>query len=400
MNQPARFVNQVSRDRFRQPVVAGSDRMIAALYPPGMRDAPDPADDGFAPGGPDESAEPRVVSPDLVAATAGEPAQAPEPVGPAEDWLTAAGVPRVHWLVVHAHGVASMDLALSLQAMLQAAQVHVTVRTVDDYLGTSHEAAGRPRSTLRGFSCVLLVLPSAPPPRGQKPPWKTYAEIAELFRHQGLSAAEAFRPGAGLSQEAAVIQVFHREEDLDVPEVRTLIEAACDSHCYSEHAPDVPLGDVLRVFRAATARRKLTDEITGPMLIHWRNLRKWGIETLEQALQCKRFCDERRQALEHPGKPALYRPIPGIAKNRLELLLTDPEARPLVPADATDEERKEIMDLFRDNGARVVRVLIDDMIDAYPWFHRPAAKAGRKGAQQGFVDLYRTLQIVTTGSGS
>jgi hypothetical protein len=372
-----------------------------------MPDAPDSADDGVQPGGPDENAEPQAPSPtaaddDLVVAGAvGDLAaarRAPEALGPADDWLTAAGVPRVHWLLVHAHGVASHDLTQALLARLKVAQIHVTVRTIDDYLGTSNEAAGRPRNSLKGFSCVLLVLPSAPPPSGQKLPWKTYTEIATRVRQQSLPAAEAYLPAAALSQEAGVIQVFHREQDLDVPEVRALIEAACDSHCYTEQAPDVPFKDVVRIFRSAAARQKLQDEITGPMLIHWRNLRKWGVDTPEQALQIKRFCDERRQALEDPGKPALFRPIPEVEKNRLELLLTDADARPPVPADATEVERREIMDLFRDNGARVVRVLLADMIAAYPWFHRPVGKEGRKGAQPGFAALYRTLQIVTSGS--
>ncbi|WP_219154593.1 hypothetical protein [Amycolatopsis sp. TNS106] len=339
-----------------------------------MADAPDPAGAGADAVQPDESEQ-------EVTRRQSDP------------WVAPNGAPKSHWVLFYDRGLAAEDTAKSVVAAARAKQVHVTVRSIDQYLGLDGE---QPVKSLKGFTCVLLVLPSSAPPAGQKHRWKAFAEIIERYREITLPAAEAFRADANLSQEAGVIEVFHLEEHLDDPEVRSLVGAACDSHCYSEAIPFG--GNIFRVYQRGVAQEKLQDSVTSSTLIHWRELKKWGIDTLERAQCIKRACDERRQALEDKKKRAMYRPIPTIAKNRLDLLLTEPEERPPVPEDATPEEREAIKVAFRDSGARVVRELVKDMKARYPWLHQPPERDGSRDAQIRFRTLYGKLRIVTSGT--
>jgi hypothetical protein len=293
----------------------------------------------------------------------------------------------VPWLVVYGLGTASEEVAVAIAQMCP-------VRCVDPVLLTLDEALPISR---KGYKGLVLVLPSAPPPRGQEPRWKDYRTLAEDFRARTLPAVEAFFPGSTCSQEAGVLQVVYPEDALADPGVVDLIKDACDRHPFSEGVPFT--GDVFRIFQPGMAQIVRNDEVAAAVSDIWRGLRAWGIGDLEQARIIKVAVDKRRDELDHDAKkPTLHRPIPEVDKNRLDLVLFHPEVLPPVDPDSTVEEQENAVKTFKTNGARVVRVLVADLVRDNPWFHGPKGKAGTKNAQERFAELYRLLRTVLTMS--
>lgn len=130
----------------------------------------------------------------------------------------------------------------------------------------------------------------------------------------------------------------------------------------------------------------------------WWRLNTWGIDTVEKARAVKDAVDAHRERLEDPRKRALYRPIPGINLNRLDLLLFHPDVSPPADRTSSEKENRVVRETFTANGARVVRDVISRLTDAFPSFARPTQSTGRKGAQQEFAKLYASLRVVTSDS--
>jgi hypothetical protein len=297
-----------------------------------------------------------------------------------------AGGPAVPALVVYGPGTASEDVALAVAEQCAPRGVRAVVRTLEEYASTG----------LKGFPILMLVLPSAPPPRGQEPKWKAFQAIAEDFRARTIKAAEAFVPGSDCWQKAGVLEVFFTDDALDDSTALALINDACASHHFS---PGVPFtADVFEVYQPGSAQTKARDQVAAARASNWRQLNAWRIETVEFARTIKRAIDNRRDEIDAKKPPAMYRPIRGIDMNRLDLVLLKPDARPPADPGSTEEERKKAADIFRENGARAVRDLVKELTKAYPPFAQPPAKAGRKDAQPAFAKLYSLLRIVTSGS--
>jgi hypothetical protein len=306
--------------------------------------------------------------------------------GPDAPWLTPAGGPAVPWQVVYGPGTASEDVALIVAEQCAARGVGAVLRTLDEY----------PTTGLKGFQGLLLVLPSAPPAQGKEPKWKAFRRIAEDFRARTIKAAEAFVPGSDCWQKAGVLQVFYTDDALDDPDALALIHDACAVHSFT---PDTPFtADLFEVYQPGSAQSKTKDQVAVARASNWRQLTAWGIDTVEFARVIKRAIDKRRDELDDPNKRAMYRPIPDIDMNRLDLVLFRPDATPPADPGSTVDERKKALDTFRDNGARAVRVLVDEMEKAHPPFARPPAKAGRRDAQPAFTKLYQLLRVVTSSS--
>lgn len=123
----------------------------------------------------------------------------------------------------------------------------------------------------------------------------------------------------------------------------------------------------------------------------WDHLRRWGVSRVDHARVVDAEIDNFSQTLEDPIKKALYRPIEGVDKNRLALLLHDPRRTPDVNVD-TERAMKKSLSLFHANGARVLRDLIADLSEKCPPFQRPADV--HKGLIEAFQTFYRDLQMV------
>lgn len=302
-------------------------------------------------------------------------------------WVSENGMPMVPWLVVYGPGPASEEVAESVADQCAARCVRAVLHTLD-------EAA---TVTLRGFMGLVLVLPSAPPPRGQGPRWKEYRKLADDFRSRNLSAAEAFTLRSGCWEQAGVLTVVYTEAALADPAALDLINGACASHAFIAGVPFT--GDLFAVFQPGMAQIKTTDQIAATVADIWRRLRPWGIDTVEKVRVIKAAVDQCRDQLDHDTKkPAMHRPIPDVDMNRLDLVLFRPKV--LLPAepDSTDDERASAAENFRANGARVVRELVEALERDYEWYHRPRDKAGKKFAQVRFAEMYKLLRAIASMS--
>ncbi|MFC0435031.1 hypothetical protein [Kutzneria buriramensis] len=298
-------------------------------------------------------------------------------------WLSAAGGPAMPWLVVYGPGTASEEVAVTIEQTCAVRCVRARLHTLDEALTIS----------IKRYTGLVLVLPSAPPPRGQDPRWKDYRTLAEDFRNRNLPAAEGFFPRSTCWHEVGVLQVVYPEDALADPAVTDLIKDACDRHPFSEGVPFT--GDVFRIFQPGMAQIVRNDEVAAALSDNWRVLRAWGISDIPKARVIKTGVDNRRDELDHdPKKPTLHRPILGLDMNRLDLLLFRPEETPLPDPNSTAEEQKKAAENFRASGARVVRKLVEELVRDNPWFHCPQGKAGKNYAQDRFADLYRILRTV------
>jgi hypothetical protein len=113
----------------------------------------------------------------------------------------------------------------------------------------------------------------------------------------------------------------------------------------------------------------------------------------------RREIEHEVDVLENPAKKAMYRPIPGDdhKHNQLWLVLHDPDVRPPVDPNKTEEENHDADKVFVANGARAVRDLVKRLESTFEWFRQPE-DLKRRGAQRHFARLYEALRAVTRNS--
>lgn len=113
-----------------------------------------------------------------------------------------------------------------------------------------------------------------------------------------------------------------------------------------------------------------------------RRIQSWGVETTDipMVLDC---INGFRDHYEDERFSQLYRPIPGLLRNRLDIILDGPQDVIIGTAKT-----------WQDNGARVIRELRSELNKLFPGITRPGNADRKKDSVKALIELYRDLRII------
>jgi RNA polymerase sigma factor (sigma-70 family) len=198
--------------------------------------------------------------------------------------------------------------------------------------------------------------------------------------------------------EAALLDRESRNELLAPlgQRARLVIENLADGRTYNEIAGDLDISaDGVRKI-AARARAKVKEELKSRSIDQRSDrpvepdslretqarLSRWRITGVEDAVKARAAIERQRSMYEDPRKTALYRPVPGVAKNQLDIILDEIPVEP--PVDRTR---------WAANNARVCRALLASVREVLPIVQRPNDRV--KGLVRDVQELYRDLKIAS-----
>lgn len=302
-------------------------------------------------------------------------------------WLSGAGGPAVLYRAYYDYDPSAAGALVFAEHLIDLCRprgVTVEIEGVDSYNGIDE---------LRGVHGVFCVFSSAPQELWRPDNTARFRRIVRDFRAiYPLSAVDGFYPDSDRWHRVGVIEAFYTDHALGNPDCLEVIQEACAGHPY---APGMPFtGQIFEVFEPGKAQRvKENDQIAANNVVLWKKLRRWGVDSGDRAQLIRDETEREVDALEDPGKRAMYRPIPGRDHNQLWLVLHDTGARPPIDPDKTTEENHEAAEKFVANSARAVRNLVKRLEETYEWFRQPE-DLKRRGAQHHFARLYQALRNV------
>lgn len=286
---------------------------------------------------------------------------------------TAAEFCGTPWLIVYGSGPQSEDIALAAAQQCRAEKIHTRVRPIDEIRGVS-------TSTYRA---LLAVLPSYSDDLKIRESLEPFARLVCNYRKHLPAGLSAIARRAVDPLDAGVISLAGDRVLLHHPVMRGALARACHAH----ELDQVETIDVFHPFRDIENTQAprlpwddsdLTD-VTRDGLHHaWTQLTHWGITNpsiVTPLLVCIQTCCSY---YDNPVKPQLSRPHPNIDKNRLQIILTDP--------DLEYGESKT----WNENGARVWRYVLGQLQRVDPNIRRPG-NPNAQGRPEGPLPL---LQLV------
>ncbi|MDX3191836.1 BTAD domain-containing putative transcriptional regulator [Streptomyces sp. MN03-5084-2B] len=167
----------------------------------------------------------------------------------------------------------------------------------------------------------------------------------------------------------------------------------------SLHENGVTDGSSMRITARAIAGGPAAEAVA---MTNWSWLGSFGIHDVAFAATIKNAIEKRCEELNAPGSPKMARPIPGVAMNRLELVLFAPDLKPPPDPALTPEEQKRAETNFITNGARAVRKHVAELTQAFAGTETPFQVPGHytktKNNQALYRRLYFTLRAVVDDS--
>jgi hypothetical protein len=286
---------------------------------------------------------------------------------------------RGPWVVVTAVDDRSEGFVESIMKQCRIRRVAVVERTIN---GVQALRADR-------YPVLILLLPSHPS-GNVVARLQPFADLLAVYRAGRPDGLDELLEGRCSWHEAGVIQVVGRNA---VVRHRVMSSAArlrrvCAVHYTDCANPAVPGIEVFGPFEGRSV--PLTHEASVDQTVDEQDdiagilarLREWGIRPTEVPALRERI-DACRLHFENPRYPALYRPVDGIAHNRLGFVLDGIDHRPMTAA-----ARKA----WTENGARVTRYVLRQLTELVPALARPRGRAGTRGAQDDLRTLYLMLR--------
>lgn len=279
-------------------------------------------------------------------------------------------------LIIHGGGLESEDTARKIEQQCTRLGLRSRGRAIDACSDVE----------LSRFPCLVLVLPTPSAPVNVRLALEPFAALAATYRGRwphGLSSVVA---GQVEAMDAGVLHLYGEEALLHNPTLRTAYKRAC----YVQATDVDPAVELLRPY---TGRVDLTGrpapwegtaDVAADLIEQtWRYVQTWGasdIATVPALLACIERC---RAHFDDETYPALHRPDPRHAKNRLDFVLDAPGVGP-----DTAKARKA----WTENGARVVRHVRKEL-EKVAGLRRPGSVEA-PGAQRDLRDLYESLKIL------
>lgn len=282
------------------------------------------------------------------------------------------------WLIVHGPGPASEDHAIAARERCAAAGIDTRERSIDDVADLS----------LATYTGLLVFLPMLPPTTNVTSALPPFAQLVGDYRMRRPRGLEDVLTGRSAWFEAGVVQMFGERVLLDHPALRTAKRQVCRAHELDGGAAV----DVLQVYQQDTpvivdlAPRYAGDVLEETIKQVWHRVNAWGIHEIAavpRLLLCITACQHH---YEDPKFSELHRPLPGVNRNRLDIILVGPDPK---------IDNKAAKKTWQENGARVYRYVDQRLRTVVPSLKCPRANDKQKALRQ----LYRDLLILADVEG-
>jgi RNA polymerase sigma factor (sigma-70 family) len=278
------------------------------------------------------------------------------------------------WLVVYGSGPDSEDAGLQVDRQCVARGVDVVLCPIDE--------VGQGR--LDRFSGLVVVLPS--PLTGPPAALRPFVHLIMDYRARRPEGLESILSGRCEWFNAGVVQVVGQRTIMRHPALRPALDCVCARH----YTDDSGACDVFQPYttRRLVSAQQLHKEPAGEVCDEsikrlWCDVQAWGVDDMQQVPKLRRCIDDFRNHYENERFSQLYRPIPGLARNRLDIILDGPH-------DVVIGGRKTWME----NGARVCRDVLKELKKIVPGLTRPGGRDSTKDAQKQIGSFYRKLRII------
>lgn len=218
------------------------------------------------------------------------------------------------WLVVYGSGPESEDAAIEVRKQCFACGVDIVLRPIDE--------VGQAR--LDRFSGLVVVLPSS---LAGPPPLQPFARLIVDYRARRPEGLESILNGSHDWFDAGVVQVVGRRAIVQHPGFRTALDRVCARH----YADDSKPPDVFQPYTARnfTLVQKLEEQPAGDLRDEsierlWSDVQAWGVDDIRDVPKLLKCIDGFRNHYESERFSQLYRPIHGLPRNRLDIILDGP----------------------------------------------------------------------------
>lgn len=278
------------------------------------------------------------------------------------------------WLVVYGSGPDSEDAGLEVRKQCITRGVDLVFYPIDE--------VGQVR--LDRFASLVVVLPSEL--SGPLAALQAFARLIVDYRARRPEGLASILNGSCEWFNAGVVQAVGRRTIMRHPGMMPALDRVCVRH-YTDGS------GLLDVFQPYTTERfglmqQLDEEPVGDVRDEsikrlWCDVQAWGVSDIRHVLKMRRCIDDFRDYYENGRFSQLYRPIPGLARNRLDIILDGPH-------DAIIGDRKTWME----NGARVCRDVLKELKKIVPELTRPDGRDSTRDAQKQLCRLYRNLRII------
>jgi hypothetical protein len=278
------------------------------------------------------------------------------------------------WLVVYGGGLDSEDAGLQVRKQCVARGVEVVLCPIDE--------VGQAR--LDRFAGLVVALPSwlADPPGSLG----LFARLIVDYRARRPEGLESILSGSCEWFNAGVVQVVGRRTVMRDSAMRSALDRVCARHYTDDSRPP----DVFQPYttRSFVPAQQLDEGPAGDVRDEsitrlWCDVQAWGVTDMQHVPKLRRCIDDFRNHYENERFSQLHRPIPGLARNRLDIILDGPH-------DVVIGDRKTWME----NGARVCRDMLKELRKIVPGLTRPGGRDNTKDAQKQLCRLYRNLRII------
>jgi hypothetical protein len=278
------------------------------------------------------------------------------------------------WLLIYGNGPDSEDAGLQVREQCIAHGVDFRLCPIDEV----------EQVRLDRFTGLVVVLPaqSAALPAALRP----FARLIVDYRARRPEGLESILNDSCEWFDAGVVQLIGRRTTMRDPGMKPALDRVCVQHYTDESGkPDV--------FQPYTTRSLMlvqqqdeepADDVCDESIKRlWCDVQIWGVTDMRHVPKLRKCIDDFRNHYENERFSQLYRPIPSLARNRLDIILDGPR-------DAVIGDRKTWME----NGARVCRDVLKELKKIVPKLTRPGGRDNTKDAQKQLCRLYRNLRII------
>jgi hypothetical protein len=277
------------------------------------------------------------------------------------------------WLVVYGSGPDSEDAALQVQKQCIDHEVDILLCPIDEVR----------QARLDHFTGLVLALPSQPV--SSSAALGSFVRLVTDYRARRPEGLVSVLNGSSEWFDAGVVQVISSRGIMKDPTMRPVLNRVCVWH----HTDDSEQLDVFQPYtRSLVCAEQPSEEPAYDVRDDsierlWRDIQTWGVRDIQDVPKLRKCIDNFRNHYEDQRFSQLYRPIPGFARNRLDIILDGPH-------DAIIGDRKTWME----NGARVCRDVLKEIKTIVPGLARAAGRDNTKDAQKQLRRFYRNVRIL------